>query len=373
LVTSSTRTGRSTGAVVMTDVARAAGVSQKTVSRVVNGSHQVRPEVRDRVLQAIDELGYRRNGAARALAAGRTHVIGIVAMGSPLFGIAQHVIGIERAARERGYGTVVVTLDEDEASACSGQSHGAAHPAEPGEDQLRPALERALALGAEGLVVVEPFARGASTIAGFADVPMVSPRHSLVGDARSPLHCNVTAAEHEAARTATEHLLDLGHRHVAHLAGPRAWQPALHREQGWREALAERGAPVPEPVRGDWSARSGYDAARRLLARGDTFTALFAGNDAMAIGAMRALGEAELRVPQDVAVIGFDDLPESEFLVVPLSSMRQDFTAIARLSVERLVDALEGRPAQERSVVVPARLVVRESSGGPRRGGGDPA
>ncbi|WP_206691057.1 LacI family DNA-binding transcriptional regulator [Quadrisphaera sp. INWT6] len=336
-------------AVVMVDVAREAGVSQKTVSRVVNGSDQVRPEVRDRVLAVIDSLGYRRNSAARALAAGRTHLIGIVAMGTPLFGIAEHVVGAERAARERGYGTVVVSLSE------------AGDAAEVG-----PALDRALALGAEGLVLVEPFRRDPALLAPWADVPIVSPRHDEGPDAdTSPLHSHVTVDEEHIGRLATEHLLALGHRSVAHLAGPLAWQPAELREQGWRAALAEGGGEAVGPVRGDWSARSGYRAAQELLRRGEVFTALFAANDSMAVGAVRALVEAGVRVPQDVAVVGVDDLPESEFQVVPLTSVKQDFAALTHRSVEHLVGSLEGEPPADRAEVVLARLVVRASSGAP--------
>lgn len=342
--------GRPAGGVVMVDVAREAGVSQKTVSRVVNDSPQVRPEVRERVLATIDRLGYRRNGAARALAAGRTHLIAIVAMGSPLYGIAEHVIGAERAARERGYTTVVVATGED------------------GDDaEVRPAIDRALALGAEGVLLVEPFRRDPDLLVPYADVPVVSPQHGdAPDDDRSPLHSHVTTDEVHGGQLATQHLLDLGHRGIAHLAGPRAWQPAALREQGWRSALQRCGAPVLEPVRGDWSARSGYRAAGELLDRGEAFTALFAANDAMAVGAVRALTERGLRVPHDVAVVGFDDLPESEFQVVPLSSVRQDFQAMARTSVEHIVCALEGRAVAQRTVSVRASLSVRASSG-PRR------
>lgn len=332
---------RASGAVVMQDVARAAGVSQKTVSRVVNDSPQVRPEVRERVLAAIGALGYRRNSAARALAAGRTHVIGIVAMGSSLFGVAQHVMGVERAARARGYGTVVVSTGEDE-----------------DDSAVAPAVERALALGAEGVIVVEPLMRHAEEFDALADVPLVVP--SQVG-ATHPRHSVVTAAEEEGARLATDHLLDLGHRTAVHISGPASWRPAVLRERGWRGVLEDRGAEVAAPVAGDWSARSGYRAAQELLARGP-FTALFAANDSMAVGAVRALHEAGLRIPDDVAVIGFDDLPESEFQVVPLSSVRQDFAEIARLSVERIVLTVEDDPLPDRSSTVPAQLVPRAST-----------
>ncbi|WP_369056489.1 LacI family DNA-binding transcriptional regulator [Kineococcus terrestris] len=344
------RPRRSTGSVVMDDVARAAGVSPKTVSRVVNGSPQVRPEVRDRVLDAVERLGYRRNAAARALAAGRTHVLGIVSVEAALHGVAQHVLGAERAARERGYGTVVVTVPED-----------------ADDDAARDAVERAVALGAEGVVLGEPL-REVGALAGVPDVPLVT---AAAVEPVSPRHRSVSAAEEAGAREAVEHLLARGHRTVAHVSGPPASRPARLREAGWRAALEVAGAPVGEPARGDWAARSGWEAARELLARpGERPTALFAGNDSMAIGAVKAFLEAGLRVPEDVAVVGFDDLPESEFLPVPLSSVRQDVTGVARRAVELLVALVEGGAPPQRAETVPAHLVVRASSGPPRRGGG---
>ncbi len=329
----------------MVDVALEAGVSQKTVSRVLNDSPQVRPEVRERVLAAVESLGYRRNGAARALAAGRSHVIGIVATESPLFGIAQHVMGLEREARARGYGTVVVSTSEDGA-----------------DSDVRAAVERALELGAEGVVVVEPFWRHTTDFASLADVPLVIPHHAAP---THRLHRHVAPAERDGAHLATQHLLDLGHRRTAHIGGPLTWDASLIREQGWRETLEAAGAPPGEVVRGDWSPRSGYLAAQQLLSSADRPTAVFAANDSMAIGAVRAFAEAGLRVPDDVAVVGFDDIPEAEFQAVPLTTVRQDFATIARRAVEHVVHALDAQPPHDEPAP-PARLVVRASTGPPR-------
>jgi DNA-binding LacI/PurR family transcriptional regulator len=269
-------------------------------------------------------------------------LIGIVAMGSPLFGIAQHVIGVERAARERGFGTVVVTTSEHESTA-----------------EVRPAVERALEMGAEGVVVVEPFWRDPAVFDPLADVPLVCALQATTG---RPRHASVVSAEEDGGRLATEHLLSLGHTRVAHISGPPSWRPALQREEGWRAALAEAGLPAIDPLRGDWSARSGYEAAQQMLLRSPGVTAVFAGNDAMAIGAIRAFAEAGLRVPHDVAIVGFDDLPESGFQMVPLSTVRQNFELVASLSVEQLVRAIEGGPSEQRDTVVPCRLVVRSSA-----------
>ncbi|WP_432492356.1 LacI family DNA-binding transcriptional regulator [Kineococcus auxinigenes] len=333
----------------MADVARVAGVSPKTVSRVLNDSPQVRPEVRDRVRATVARLGYRRNGAARALAAGRTDVIGIVAPETDLHGVARHVLDVERAARERGLGTVVVTTGD-----------GA------GDDAVRRAVERAVSLGAEGVVIAEPLVRDPALLDALADVPLVVPAEL---PHPHPRHRSAAAAEEEGGRLATEHLLGLGHETVVHVGGPATWRPAVLRERGWRTALRAAGARVVEPVRGEWSARSGYEATRELLTRAP-FTALFAANDSTAIGAGRALHEAGLHVPGDVSLVGFDDLPEVEFLQTPLSSVRQDIAGVAHLAVELLVGAMAGEPAPDGAAPVHAELVVRASSGPPPGGGG---
>ena len=334
--------------VVMTDVAREAGVSQKTVSRVVNGSAQVSPEVRERVREVIDQLNYRPNESARSLVTRRTHVIGIVAMGSGLFGVTQHVLAIERSARVHGYGLVMVATGD-------GDVFG----------EVAAAVEQALAMGAEGLILVEPLMDGAEELARFTEIPLVNP---APGQNRLPHHTTVEADEVQGARLATAHLLDLGHASVHHVSGPAAWHSAAMRERGWRAELERRGVAEPPPVAGDWSARSGYLAARRLLGAARP-TAIFAANDPMAMGVMRAVHEAGLAVGLDVSVVGFDDTPESEFQMVPLSSVRQDFATIARVSVERLVQMIDHGASEISDLVVPVTLVPRASSAPPRAGG----
>jgi DNA-binding LacI/PurR family transcriptional regulator len=328
----------------MMDVARVAGVSQKTVSRVVNGAAEVRPEVRARVLRVIDELGYRRNGAARALVTSRTHVLGVVALGSALYGPSRHVIAVERSARNLGYGVVVVSTEEG-----------------PTAD-VPAAIERALALGAEGVVLIEPLFDVQEHLRLFETTPLVTASPAL---SDAPRYSTVDTDEEQGARLATEHLLDLGHANVSHIGGPVTWRSAVLRERGWRTVLRAHGIKAPTPVLGDWTARSGYFGMQELLARGRRTTAVFCANDQMAMGAMRALYEAGLRIPEDFSVVGFDDLPESEFQVVPLTTVRQNFDEIARISVLRLIEIIERADRQEPAVTVPVTLVPRASSGPP--------
>ncbi|GAA2017895.1 substrate-binding domain-containing protein [Pseudokineococcus marinus] len=343
--------------VVMTDVARAAGVSQKTVSRVLNGSAHVRPEVRERVRRAVDELGYRRNAAARALVRGRTHVIGVVGLRSALYGVSQHVMGLERAAQASGYGVVVVSTATGEA------------------DEVLRGVERALELGAEGVVLVEPYFDTRALRGPLAGTPVVAAARSAHEGQRA---WTVDADQVGGVEEAVEHLVDLGHRCIGHLAGPTTWRSALVRERTWRAAVEARGLAVVEPVRGDWSARSGYEATCELLAREPRgrVTALVAANDHMAVGAMRALAEAGLSVPDDVSLVGFDDVPEAAYLPVPLTTVRQDLALVGERAVASLVELVEGHGRADagdepRLDVVPVELRVRSSTGpAPRAAGG---
>ena len=167
------------------------------------------------------------------------------------------------------------------------------------------------------------------------------------------------------ARAATEHLLALGHRTVHHLAGPQRWYSARDRLEGWRAALADRGIPEPPLVEGDWSAASGYEVGRKL-AQDNTVTAVFAANDDMAIGLIRALREAGRHVPEDVSVVGFDDIPVADHMFPRLTTVRQPFDAVARTGLELLVHAIEKPDADPLPVSdPPVELVVRASTAPP--------
>ncbi|MBC2900304.1 substrate-binding domain-containing protein [Streptomyces cupreus] len=327
------------------DVARMAGVSQKTVSRVFNDEPYVSADVRRRVLEAAEELGYRPNNAARALASGRTRSIGVVTLGTALYGPASLIMGVERAARDTGYALRVVNTMEGDPAGVAG------------------AVESLLDQGVDGIVISEPIDEGhEGDLSARLDMPvlvlgappMLTPRALAAGTGADLM-----------ARTATEHLLDLGHATVRHLAGPQRWYAARDRLEGWRAALTAHGRTVPPVVEGDWSAASGYAAGRELASDGEV-TAVFAANDDMAIGLIRALAEAGRRVPEDVSVVGFDDIPVAPYVTPPLTTMRQPFDAVAQEGLKRLVHAIENPqalplPASD----PPVHLVIRSSTAPP--------
>ncbi|MFF7927954.1 LacI family DNA-binding transcriptional regulator [Streptomyces mirabilis] len=339
--------GRGAGAAPRSvDVARLAGVSQKTVSRVMNDEPYVSADVRRRVLAAAEELGYRSNNAARALASGRTRSIGVVTLGTALYGPASLLMGVERAVRDTGYALRVVNTMEGERAGIAG------------------AVDSLLDQGVDGIVISEPIdeADGAD-LSARVDVPV------LVLGAPPPFAAPhvVTAGivSSQMARAATEHLLELGHTTVHHLAGPQRWYSARDRLDGWREALAAHGRAEPPVAEGDWSAASGYAAGRELLADPGV-TAVFAANDDMAIGLIRALTEAGRRVPEDISVVGFDDIPVAAYVTPPLTTVRQPFDAMAQDGLKLLVHAIENPQADPLPMTdPPVELVVRASSAPP--------
>ncbi|WP_329093921.1 MULTISPECIES: LacI family DNA-binding transcriptional regulator [unclassified Streptosporangium] len=324
----------------MADVATRAGVSHQTVSRVLNDHPNVRAETRDRVLAAIHELGYRRNMVARALVTRHTRTLGVVSFDTTLYGPASTVYGIEQAARAAGYFVSMVSLKTIDTAG------------------VRDALGYLAEQAVDGIVVVAPQRSAAPALAGVpTDIPVVAVEGSHAGDVSV-----VSVDQVEGARLATRHLLDLGHETVWHIAGPSDWLEADGRVDGWREVLTAAGRPIPESLSGDWSPRSGYEAGLRLAATSGV-TAVFVANDQMALGALRAFAELGVRVPEQISIVGFDDIPESEFFTPPLTTIRQDFGAVGKYSIEILLRQMEAGAewSQERHVV-PPRFVPRAST-----------
>lgn len=324
----------------MTDVARVAGVSHQTVSRVLNGHQSVRPATRDRVLAAIEELGYRPNLAARALVTGRSRTLGLVTLETTLFGPVTTLYGIERAAREAGYFVSVVSV-------------GTA--IDPGS--LEDALARLRAQGVAGVILIAPLT---SSLLAMPSLPIDLPVVVVEGDPEGAF-ATATVDQRAGARAATEHLIGLGHRAIAHVAGPPEWLEAHQREAGWRAALADAGLAGEVVLAGDWTARSGYEAGLALAEIAEV-TAVFVANDHMALGVLRALHERGRKVPEEISVVGFDDIGEAEYFTPSLTTVHQDFDELGRRSLDLLLCQLDASgPAAER-LVIPPRLVERRST-----------
>jgi DNA-binding LacI/PurR family transcriptional regulator len=323
----------------MADVAERAGVSHQTVSRVVNDTGLVKPSTREKILRAIDELGYRRNSSARALATHHSGLIGVIVAELWQYGPASAVVGIADAARAAGYTATVDPI--------RGSNGGA----------LERAVDHMLSQRVEGIVLVTPDDESHQvlhTLGG--SVP-------IVGLHSSSAEPSTSVDQSAGARLATQHLLDLGHTRITHVAGPLAWTEARERRDGFVGALADAGLEPVAVLEGDWSAASGRALVDGVLA-GDP-TAVFVGNDQMAIGLVHALTGRGVGVPQDLSVVGFDDVPESEFYAPPLTTVRQDFAAVGAATLAQLLAQIRGEDSA--SVPVTPELVVRESTGRPRR------
>ncbi|HEX7716253.1 MAG TPA: LacI family DNA-binding transcriptional regulator [Marmoricola sp.] len=329
--------------VVAMDVARAAGVSQKTVSRVVNRDPHVSAAVRERVNGAIVALGYRPNRAARNLVLGRSRTIGVLSVGSTDFGPSSLMLAAESAIRRAHYAMSVINTFEDEPATIT--------------RSLRALVDQ----GVDGIVVNEPDEAFILDAGALGDLPVLSLSGSY-GLSTSEIVADVDVAS--GARLATEHLLGLGHRTVHHIGGPGNWRTAQRRLEGWRSAIQAAGAPEPAAVSGDWSVRSGYELGARLAADPEV-TAVFAANDQMAIGLLRAFAAAGRDVPGDVSVVGFDDVPEAAYLARALTTVRQDLAYLATFGVGILIDAIENPRPQDRRENVPVELVIRETTAAP--------
>ena len=323
---------------VMADVARLAGVSHQTVSRVLNDHPNVRPHTREKVLEAIRQLAYRPNAAARALVTRRTHTLGVIGIDSPLYGPAMMLNGIERAA-QHGYFVLIASL-----------------PALDRRSMLD-TVDRFLGHAVEGVIVIAP---QTSAVAALSHVPADLPLVAVGCRTRAPL-TSVAVDNAGGAARATRYLLDLGHETVYHVAGPGSWLDARERLAGWRAALAEAGAQEPEVISGDWSARSGYEIGQRLGGMSEV-TAVFCANDNMALGLVRAMTERGRRVPEEVSVVGFDDVPDAGYFLPPLTTVRQDFGELGRRALSALVQRISSGPGAGSHLAVPAELVTRAST-----------
>lgn len=328
------------------DVAQVAGVSYGTVSRVLNNAPDVNAATRERVLQIIKDLGYRRNRTARALVTSRSTAIGILTDGSPRFGPVGTLMALENVARQKGYATTVVTVEE------------------PYEESIQKALDTLDDIGVDGIIVIAPLVSMAAAVWNASvRVPV-----EMIAAGASTMPNVFTYSENQelGARMATQHLIDLGHTDIAHLAGSMDWFDGGVRKRGWEAALWDAGLEPGLCLEGDWSPKWAYETGLRLVKEDKVPQAIFAASDHTALGLIRAFAENGVRIPDDVSIVGFDDIEGSDYFLPPLTTVRQDFTALAMASTEVLLGAIEGREVDR--TPNPPTLIVRKSSASPALG-----
>lgn len=325
----------------MSDVARLAGVSAQTVSRVLSGHPNVSDLTRAQVTDAVERTGYRRTSLARALATGRSMTIGVVTYETDFYSRSAIMLGIQRATRGRGY-SVSAAGTTSLATAAVGQ-----------------AIERLRTQGVDGMVIALPIRDEPSLRELTEGVPT-----AVIDGLGSSADEIVAIDQVQAGRIATEHLLELGHTTVWHLGGPATWNDAAGRTTGWQQALEDAGRAVPPVLFGDWSAESGYRNGL-VLGRLPDVTAVFVGSDEMAFGLIRALVDLGRRVPEDISVVAMDDIALAQYCSPPLTTVRQPFQDMGRMAVEHVLALIDDPEAVRESVVVAPDLVVRASTAPP--------
>ncbi|RZT27484.1 LacI family transcriptional regulator [Kribbella sp. VKM Ac-2569] len=326
----------------MADVARVAGVSGQTVSRVANDRLNVDAATRDRVRAAMRELGYRPNSAARALRNGVYRSIGVIVFELHSYGTTRTLDAIAIAATNRGYAiNLVPVLDVSQSAVTS-------------------AFDRLGEQAVDGVIIlIEAHTLDEAGVRLPERLPVVVVDSSAHYD--YPI---VDSDQRQGARLATEHLLELGHQTVWHLGGPPTSFAADRRRRSWEQTLLDHGRKVPPVFDGDWTSTSGYEAGRALAAN-DEVTAVFVANDQMALGLLRALYERGRAVPDDVSVVGFDDMEEAAHFWPPLTTVRQTFTEVGRRSVDALIAEIQAGDHRHAPVAVPTELVIRKSTAPP--------
>ena len=335
----STVGGRGKAATIY-DVAQAAGVSHQTVSRFLKGYQGIRPETRERVVQALDELGYRPNLTARSLKSGRSHRIGALAHEISQVGPGRIVEGASIAAREAGYVLDIVSLDTRNPRAI--------------EESLALITQHDLA-GVLALAVTDEMTRAFTATAFGVPSYVASESENSSDDPRGLL-------SRVGIPTLVAHLAGLGHRRLVHVAGPTMWSASRNRVRAYESAVESLGLVSVGVLHGDWSAASGYRAIADLAELPDA-TAFLVANDQMALGVMLALKERGLRIPADVSVVGVDDIPEAAYLDPPLTTLRNDFEGQGRAAVAQLLARIEHTVVSP--VTVPPPLLIERRSSGP--------
>jgi DNA-binding LacI/PurR family transcriptional regulator len=320
------------------DVAREAGVSYQTVSRVLNNSPSIRASTREQVLRVIDTLGYRPNATARALVTSRSRTIGVLSIHSALYGPTTSIQSVEVAAREAGYRISLTNIDTGE------------------PDAIREALDFLLNRSVDALVIL---AAQANVFEAVRKIAIPVPFAMLQATDLDAGH-SVSVDQAAGARMAVRHLINLGHTEILHIAGPAGWIEAEERAEAYRAELVSAGLQPRAQVIGDWTADFGYQAGRELLP-GHDFTAVFCCNDQTALGFLHACRDAGVRVPEDLSVVGFDDIPESLHFAPPLTTIRQDFVEIGRRAVASLLAELNGESPLAHTPIAP-ELIARLST-----------
>lgn len=322
----------------MIDVASHSGVSHQTVSRVLNNQPNVSEKTRIKVLEAMNQLGYHPNLAARALVTGKTATIGVLSHDTTLYGPASTLHAVQSAARDKKYKTSILSLKEQD------------------QESIYFGIQELISDGVDGIIIIAPRLQGSRKINELiGKFPAV-----LVEGETSKTIPSVNIDQISGAYEITTHLIGLGHKKIAHISGPKDWYEAQKRIEGWKLALSEKNLEQSFLFEGDWSTHSGYKFAQ-IIIKNPQISAIFAANDAMALGVIKAISESSREIPRNISVVGFDDVPESKYLTPSLTTIRQDFYSLGEKALELLLEIIGGQKRRESFVIKP-ELILREST-----------
>jgi DNA-binding LacI/PurR family transcriptional regulator len=325
------------------EVAHLASVSTQTVSRVINGSPDVRSSTREKVIAAMDELGYRPNSAARALKRGSFRTIGVITFSLSSIGSTRTLEAIALHAARQDFAITLIPVTA------------------PTQAAIQGAFSRMGELAVDAVVIImEVHLLDAATVALPPGVKVV-----VVDSDAGQQYSVVDSDQVDGTKKTVEHLLGLGHETVWHVAGPAESFAAERRAGAWRAALTVAGRTIPPVIRGDWSADSGYAAGLRL-ADEPACTAVFAANDHMALGLLRAFREKGKSVPEDISLVGFDDVPEASSYTPPLTTVRQNFADVGNRCVDNVLQQIRTNTSKTGITLIPTELVIRQSTAPPR-------
>ena len=323
------------------DVARLAKVSHQTVSRVLNNNPSIRPETKSRVLKAMESLGYRPSLAARTLASSRSKMLGILSSDTDFTGPAAMVHHMEAAARAQGYFVVTVGIDAND------------------EESVQSGIDHLMKLGIEGLALVTPQLRAVEIArAAVSGIPVVTLDSMYRMDELA-----VSVDNFAGGAAATQHLIDLGHRNIAHISGPQGWFESTTRAAGYTATMLNANL-TPQVIDGDWLIDTGYRIGKKLDIESKGLTALFIANDRMSFGFMHAMRERGIDVPTRLSIVGFDDLEEATYSSPPLTILRQDFKQLGERAMNLLLSEISGTSTKKLDRLIPD-LIVRGSTAAP--------
>ena len=338
------------GRATIKEVASAAGVSTQTVSRVINDRPDVSPETRKRVQEIIEHLGYQPSALARSLIRQRSYTLGVITAGLKDIGPSRTLSGITSAAERAGYSLLLKELPHF------------------GANNMAPIFQTLLSRHVDGIIWAVPEVgenlNWIDKSSPDLDIPMVY----LTMKSREKI-CVVSIDNYLGGQLAMAHLIEKGYRHIGHISGPLDWWEARERKAAWGDGLKVANLPLKEEywVEGNWSSKSGVQAIQKLFEQYPEMDAVFAANDQMALSVMQYACRNSLRIPEDLGVVGFDNIPESEFFWPALTTVEQDQYNVGEVAVEEIIKIIESsrdrlEPVQPKTIMLAPALIVRQSS-----------